>query len=108
MHVNLASSSCAARGSENLRVSQTATPPPDEHASSPSRSFRPGLQMPRRWSPRAMDGSALSREELLPLLEAARWAPTHKLTEPWRFVVIGPGRAKTEFEVGVCVCVRFV
>ncbi len=24
------------------------------------------------------------------LLEAARWAPTHKMTEPWRFVVFGP------------------
>lgn len=23
-------------------------------------------------------------------LEAARWAPNHKLTEPWRFVVVGP------------------
>lgn len=27
-------------------------------------------------------------------LDAARWAPNHKLTEPWRFVVVGPeGRA---------------
>jgi nitroreductase len=23
-------------------------------------------------------------------LEAARWAPNHKLTEPWRFLVVGP------------------
>lgn len=23
-------------------------------------------------------------------LDAARWAPNHKLTEPWRFVVVGP------------------
>jgi nitroreductase len=23
-------------------------------------------------------------------LEAARWAPNHKLTEPWRFVIVGP------------------
>lgn len=23
-------------------------------------------------------------------LEAARWAPNHKLTEPWRFAVVGP------------------
>jgi len=31
------------------------------------------------------------------MLEAARWAPTHKKTEPWRFVVLG-GAAKTEFQ----------
>jgi len=27
------------------------------------------------------------KEELLMILEAARWAPTHKLTEPWHFVI---------------------
>lgn len=31
--------------------------------------------------------SSISEEEILKLLEAARWAPTHKLTQPWRFVV---------------------
>jgi len=41
---------------------------------------------PRRWSPRAMDGSPLSRQELLPLLEAARWAPSGGNGQPWRFV----------------------
>lgn len=40
---------------------------------------------PRRWSPRSMDGSAISREELLPLLEAARWAPSGGNGQPWRF-----------------------
>lgn len=41
------------------------------------------------------------------MLEAARWAPTHKLTEPWHFVVIG-GSSKAAFEVGGCVgvCLR--
>jgi len=29
-----------------------------------------------RWSPRAMSGAPLAREELLRLLEAARWAPS--------------------------------
>jgi nitroreductase len=33
----------------------------------------------------------LPREELLELLELARWAPNHHLTAPWRFRVIGPG-----------------
>jgi nitroreductase len=30
------------------------------------------------------------REELDELLELARWAPNHELTNPWRFRVIGP------------------
>jgi nitroreductase len=39
----------------------------------------------RRWSPRAMSGVALTRAELLPLLEAARWAPSGGNGQPWRF-----------------------
>jgi nitroreductase len=30
------------------------------------------------------------RETLLELLELARWAPNHFLTQPWRFRVLGP------------------
>ena len=39
----------------------------------------------------------LDRETLDELLELARWAPNHHLTNPWRFRVIGPqalGRLK--------------
>src|SRR5918997_1203096 len=32
----------------------------------------------------------LSREELDSLLDLARWAPNHHLTNPWRFRVLGP------------------
>lgn len=32
-----------------------------------------------------MDGTAVSREELLPLLEAARWSPSGGNGQPWRF-----------------------
>lgn len=32
----------------------------------------------------------LPRQTLLRLLEAGIWAPNHHLTEPWRFVVVGP------------------
>jgi nitroreductase len=39
----------------------------------------------RRWSPRAMSGAPLTREQLLPLLEAARWAPSGGNGQPWRF-----------------------
>lgn len=32
----------------------------------------------------------VARETLLELLELARWAPNHHLTNPWRFYVLGP------------------
>lgn len=32
----------------------------------------------------------LDRELVSEILELARWAPNHKLTNPWRFRVIGP------------------
>jgi len=32
-----------------------------------------------------MDRSAISRQELMPLLEAARWAPSGGNGQPWRF-----------------------
>ncbi|HVC09584.1 MAG TPA: nitroreductase family protein [Elusimicrobiota bacterium] len=41
---------------------------------------------PSRWSPRAMSGESLSREALLSLFEAARWAPSSSNGQPWRFV----------------------
>lgn len=34
---------------------------------------------------------AVDPDTLGELLELARWAPNHHLTEPWRFRVIGPG-----------------
>ena len=39
---------------------------------------------------KAFGPEPLTREELLELLELARWAPNHHLTAPWRFRVIGP------------------
>jgi nitroreductase len=33
---------------------------------------------------------AVATETLVELLELARWAPNHQLTEPWRFRVLGP------------------
>lgn len=39
---------------------------------------------------KSYSGDPLSREQLDELFELARWAPNHKLTEPWRFRVIGP------------------
>jgi nitroreductase len=39
---------------------------------------------------KAFGPEPLGRDELLELLELARWAPNHHLTAPWRFRVIGP------------------
>lgn len=39
-----------------------------------------------RWSPRAMSGEAISREQLMVLFEAARWAPSSYNNQPWRFL----------------------
>lgn len=47
-----------------------------------------------RWSARAMSGEALSEAELLPLLEAARWAPSSMNFQPWRFLY---ARRDTDF-----------
>jgi nitroreductase len=43
-------------------------------------------QFIRRTSPRAMSGESLTRDDLLPLFEAARWAPSCNNSQPWRFV----------------------
>ncbi|ALG68203.1 nitroreductase family protein [Beggiatoa leptomitoformis] len=41
-----------------------------------------------RWSPRAYDANKpVSREQILSLLEAARWSPSCFGDEPWRFIV---------------------
>ena len=41
-----------------------------------------------RWSGRAYDAArSVSKEQVLALLEAARWAPSCYGDQPWRFVV---------------------
>ncbi len=39
-----------------------------------------------RWSPRSMTGESLEPEEFMPLFEAARWAPSSRNEQPWRFL----------------------
>lgn len=39
---------------------------------------------------KAFGPEPLGREEILRLLDLARWAPNHHLTAPWRFRVVGP------------------
>jgi nitroreductase len=40
-----------------------------------------------RWSPRAFADGSVAQEDLDSLLEAARWAPSSRNSQPWRFVV---------------------
>ena len=57
----------------------------------------------RRWSPRAIDPNRpVSREHVLALLEAARWAPSCFGDQPWRYLVwdrfCDPARWQQAFE----------
>ena len=46
----------------------------------------------RRWSPRAIDPNRpVHRDQLLALLEAARWAPSAMNLQPTRFIVARRG-----------------
>jgi nitroreductase len=40
---------------------------------------------------KAYGAEPVDRETLAEILELARWAPNHHLTNPWRFRVLGPG-----------------
>jgi nitroreductase len=39
-----------------------------------------------RWASRAMTGQEISKEELMTLFEAARWAQSSYNNQPWRFI----------------------
>lgn len=47
-----------------------------------------GLRKRRAVYPEIFTEEAISKEELIDLLALANYAPTHKLTEPWRFKVL--------------------
>src|SRR6185436_5243088 len=52
-----------------------------------------------RWSPRAFDATrALPFDELWRLFEAARWAPSSRNEQPWRFVVAHRDHSPEAFE----------
>lgn len=40
-----------------------------------------------RWSPRAFQDRPVEREKIIALLEAARWAPSARNLQPWRFIL---------------------
>ena len=39
-----------------------------------------------RWSPRSFTGGSITKEQLMELLEAARWAPSCFNEQPWRII----------------------
>ena len=43
-----------------------------------------------RRSVKAFTGAAVAREVVADLVEAACWAPNHRLTQPWRFAALDP------------------
>ena len=52
-----------------------------------------------RWSPRAFDpDKPVSHDDLLSLLEAARWAPSCFNDQPWRFVVCDKATDETGWQ----------
>lgn len=44
-------------------------------------------EIKQRWSPRAFDTLPIPREDLMALLEAARYAPSCFNEQPWRFII---------------------
>jgi nitroreductase len=41
----------------------------------------------KRWSARAFSTKQVERSKLLSILEAARWAPSSKNEQPWRYII---------------------
>ena len=64
----------------------------------PALTDRPLLDaLRRRWSPRALDPTRrVDDETILTLLEAARWAPSSRNEQPWRYLVFDGSDATRE------------
>jgi nitroreductase len=45
----------------------------------------------RRWSARAFSTRPVEFSKLLSILEAARWAPSSRNEQPWRYIVFTSG-----------------
>ncbi len=61
----------------------------DDMLSKPAETLRDVHPLIRdRWSPRAFDaGKPVSKDDLISVLEAARWAASSNNVQPWRFIV---------------------
>lgn len=54
------------------------------------------IKQRRTIKPLYFTGEKVQDKDIKEMLDCANWAPTHKLTEPWRFVVFSEN-AKTQF-----------
>ena len=45
-------------------------------------------QFTARWSPRSYTGEPIGSDQVMCMLEAARWAPSSNNAQPWRFAVV--------------------
>lgn len=45
------------------------------------------IQNRRSTYPKMFSGEKIDNDTIVKLIELANWAPTHRLTEPWRFIV---------------------
>lgn len=52
------------------------------------------LKSRRSVKPAKMNGKKIPDDIMLKILEAGDWAPTHKITEPWRFIVFSDEKVK--------------
>jgi nitroreductase len=46
------------------------------------------VQFTARWSPRSYTGKPIDANQVMCMLEAARWAPSSNNAQPWRFAVV--------------------
>jgi nitroreductase len=69
-------------------VTNDDQPTPGTSAANASMSVEEAIRSRR--THKLYEPEPVPREELEELLEIARWAPNHHLTNPWRFRVIGP------------------
>lgn len=76
-----------------------AAPPAPGDARRPEAAVDP--RFVARWSPRAFDGRPVPRDLVRSVVEAARWAPSSRNEQPWRFHVAtrGPGRDRLDAAV---------
>ena len=80
--------------------------PPTDHSTPQARTLENASQLIRNRrtiKPAAMADEELPVDLLETLLENANWAPTHGLTEPWRFKVFrGAARARLADTLKLC------
>lgn len=62
-------------------------------------------QFIERWSPRAFADRPLTQEQVLTILEAARWAPSASNLQPWRFFY--GVRGEPEFDTLLSLLIPF-